>query len=454
LKQQLIGMASGLVVGLLALVLLLAGPLSQQTAIDPGVNPEQSQSAEGTPAPSEEPAEVEPTLEPCSVAELEASSGILQLQAQVLDAATGNVLFDRSSQVSARAASVQKLLTAAVALKVLGPDYTAITRVYQDKTDKGKLYFVGGGDVTLSRTPEGKQSVYRNAPKLEVLADSVLRKLRTQEITEIVLDSSLYGGASGEYQSVWDQRGLTDGYMSYVSALQVDGDRDNPAGLTSARSKDPVGRAGTWFKEALGTSASEAKLTKGVASADAVEIAQISSRPISEWIGYMLVVSDNALAESMARLVSLDLGLDGSSASFTEAFRLGLAGTGLDLSSIKIEDGSGLSRYNQISPDLVNDLLILINQPSSDFEIIKSAMPVAGESGSLSGRFVGLEGKVVAKTGWIRTGYTLAGFAQAADGSELIFTVYNLGDSVGVENREAMDLLVAGFQSCGLALTN
>jgi hypothetical protein len=36
----------------------------------------------------------------------------------------------------------------------------------------------------------------------------------------------------------------------------------------------------------------------------------------------------------------------------------------------------------------------------------------------------------------------------------LIFTVYNLGDSVGVENREAMDLLVASFQSCGLALTN
>ena len=454
MKQQLIGMASGLVVGLLALVLLLAGPLRQDQNASQSPAASASPTTEQTQEPTEEPTEPEPTLEPCSVSELEESAGILQLQAQVIDSSTGTVLFDRSSQVSARAASVQKLLTAAVALKVLGPDYTAVTRVYQDKTDKGKIYFVGGGDVTLSRTTGSKQSVYRNAPKLEVLAESVLRKLKNQAVTEIVLDSSLYGGTSGEYQSVWDQRGLTDGYMSYVSALQVDGDRDNPASLTGARSKDPVGRAGTWFKEALGASASGAKLTKGVASADAVEIAQISSRPISEWIGYMLVVSDNALAESLARLVSLDLGLGGTSTSLTDAFKLGLAGTGLDLSSIKIEDGSGLSRYNQISPDLVNDLLVLINQPSSEFEILKSAMPVAGETGSLSGRFVGLEGKVIAKTGWIRTGYTLAGFVQAADGSELIFTVYNLGDSVGVENREAMDLLVAGFQSCGLALTN
>jgi serine-type D-Ala-D-Ala carboxypeptidase/endopeptidase (penicillin-binding protein 4) len=447
-------MASGLVVGLLALVLLLVGPLRQDASVDATVSPEPSQSESAPVEPSEEPTEVEPTLEPCSVAELEASAGILQLQAQVLDAATGNILFDRSSEVSARAASVQKLLTAALALKVLGPEYTAITRVYQDKTDKGKIYFVGGGDVTLSRTPEGKQSVYRNAPKLEVLAESVLRKLKSQQITEIVLDSSLYGGAAGEYQSVWDQRGLSDGYMSYVSALQVDGDRDNPAALTSVRSKDPVNRAGVWFRESLGDQASGAKLTKGTTKSDAVEIAQISSRPISEWIGYMLVVSDNALAESLARLVSLDLGLDGSFASLTDAYRLGLAETRLDLSSIKIEDGSGLSRYNQVSPDLVNDLLVLVNQPGSEFEILKSALPVAGETGSLSGRFVGLEGKVLAKTGWIRTGYTLAGFAQATDGSELIFTVYNLGDSVTIENREAMDLLVAGFQSCGLALTD
>ena len=445
-------MATGLVVGLLTLVLLLAGPLRQDSTLEASPTPSQSETSIEEPA--QEPTAPEPTLEPCSVAELEASTGILQLQAQVRDATTGSILFDRSSEVSARAASVQKLLTAALALKVLGPDYTAITRVYQDKTDKGKIYFVGGGDVTLSRTAEGKQSVYRNAPKLEVLADSVLRKLKTQQVTEIVLDSSLYGGLSGEYQSVWDQRGLSDGYMSYVSALQVDGDRDNPASLTSVRSKDPVSRAGTWFKESLGDQAAAAKITKGITKADAVEIAQISSRPISEWIGYMLVVSDNALAESLARLVSLDLGLDGSFESLTDAYRLGLSETGLDLSSIKIEDGSGLSRYNQISPDLVNDLLAIVNQPGSEFEIIKSALPVAGETGSLSGRFVGLEGKVLAKTGWIRTGYTLAGFAQADDGSELIFTVYNLGDSVTIENREAMDLLVAGFQSCGLALTD
>jgi D-alanyl-D-alanine carboxypeptidase/D-alanyl-D-alanine-endopeptidase (penicillin-binding protein 4) len=242
--------------------------------------------------------------------------------------------------------------------------------------------------------------------------------------------------------------------MSYVSALQVDGDRDNPAALSSKRSTDPVKRAGDWFKRALGATAANAVVSKGAAPANAVEIAQISSRPISDWISYMLQVSDNALAESLARLVSLDQGFDGSPATFTNAFRSALATAQLDLSGVKIEDGSGLSRYNQVSPKLFNDLLTLVAKNQANLGEIRKGLPVAGSSGSLSGRFGELVGLVEAKTGWIRTGYTLSGYLKAEDESTLIFTAYNLGDSVSEANRDALDRLVAGFQACGLALAN
>ena len=450
MKQRLIGIASGLVVGLVGLALLLVGPLSPNRA------PSQSQVA----TPSEtatavvtesEPVSTSVEVEPCLVTELEEDPLIVNLQAQVRDASTSAVIYDRSGSIAARPASVQKLLTAAAALKVLGPNYTATTRVYQDQANKSVIYLVGGGDPTITRLAEGTQSVYRNAPKLDVLAAQAIRALGGVSISKVVVDSSLYGGPSGEYLAVWDKRGLSEGYQPYISALQVDGDRENPVKLSSKRSTDPVKRAGDWFKRSLGSAAKSAVIEKGVTPPSAKEIAKISSRPIVEWIDYMLEVSDNTTAEALARLVSIDVGLGGGSGTLTEAFQKALSGTGLNLSGIKLEDGSGLSRYNQVSPALVNDLLTLIPK-DPELSVRLTGFPVAGSPGSLSDRFTGITGDVVAKTGWIRTGYTLAGYLNLPDGNQLIFTAYNLADSVSLENRAALDKLVEGFYNCGTAL--
>jgi len=456
LRPILTGVASGLVVGLVVLVGLFLGPLGGSGASS-GDGESQTEAM-----PSDQEAEIGETSDPtatieapqCSVAELEQSAEILDLQAHVIDASTGTVLFDRSSATPARPASVMKLLTAAAALETLGPNYRVITRVYADSSDPSIIYIVGAGDVTLSRTNPGASSVYRNAPKLADLARQIAAKAPGQSISQIVLDSSLYGGSEGEYQSVWDQRGLTDGYMSYVSALQVDGDRANPASKDSARSKDPVTKAGEYFKQALGQSATAAVLSKGSAPADAVEIASVRSAPLSSWIDYMLVVSDNSLAEAMARLVSLEVGLDGSFSSLTRAYQIALRDTGISLAGLKVEDGSGLSRFNQLSPVTVNELLQLVDKSYPNFKVILDGMPVAGTPGSLGYRFESAAGKVVAKTGWIRTGYTLAGLLYPEDGSKIIFTVYNLGNSVNTRNQEAMDALVLGFYGCGLSLAN
>ncbi len=457
MKQALLGVAGGLFAGLAALGILFTGPLSLSSE-EPMPQETVAATIEAQPTPTEAPLEAEPVEvveEPiqCSVSEFEDSNDILVLQAEVLDAETGEILFERGSQTPARAASVMKLFTAAAALETLGPDYRVTTRVYVDAVDPSVLYLVGAGDVTLSRTGVNQRSVYEDAPKLLDLVRQINRALPDQSVSRIVLDSTAYGLPRGEYQEVWDQRGLTNGYMSYVSALQVDGDRDDASFKDSPRSKDPVLRAGTWFQEALGESALDAELEIGIAPADAIEVAKVQSAPMSTWIDYMMIVSDNTLSEAMARLVSLDVGLDGSFASLTEAYNRALRGTGLELAGLKVEDGSGLSRYNQVSPAQVNDLLELIHQGYGDFELIEEAMPVSGTPGSLSSRLLDAVGAVIAKTGWIRTGYSLAGFLQTPDDARLIFTVYNLGD-VTAANRQAMDDLVLGFYNCGKNLVN
>lgn len=458
MKQILLGVAGGLATGLLVLTVLFFGPLAPQQDVatgEPAVTEQPQATLEAASEETEPTAEPEPTEEPiqCSVAEYEDAEEILDLQAEVINLETGEVLFERGSDTPARTASVLKILTAAAALETLGPDYRITTRVYVDAEDPSVLYLVGAGDVTLSRTGPGVATVYRNAPKLTDLVKQIDRELPDQQFTRIVLDSSLYGLPEGEYQDVWDRRGLTDGYMSYVSALQVDGDRDNPRILSSPRSTDPVGRAGEWFKEELGKSAELAVIEIGITPADAIEIAAVQSAPMSTWIDYMLQVSDNTLAEAMARLVSLDVGLDGSFASLTSAFQRALRETDVDLAGIKIEDGSGLSRYNQVAPSTVNEIMKLVAQGYGDFALIDAGLPVSGAPGSLSARFTDAVGKVVAKTGWIRTGYSLSGFLYPEDGSKLLFTVYNLGD-VRLVNREAMDELVMGFYDCGANLVN
>ncbi len=171
----------------------------------------------------------------------------------------------------------------------------------------------------------------------------------------------------------------------------------------------------------------------------------------------MLQVSDNTQAEYLARLVSLDMGFDGSFSSINAAFKKALLPTQLDATGLVLKDGSGLSDNNAVSPTYVANLMKLVLDGYGDFSVIKQGLPVSGESGSLASRFSGdnadAAGHVSAKTGWIKKGYTLGGIIGAKDGTNLVFAVYALGD-VADSAKLAIDNLVTGFYRCGDTLSN
>ena len=394
-----------------------------------------------------------------------ASSHIAQLHVEVLNAQTGQTLFAKDETTPERSASVMKVLTAAVALDVLGPNHQVTTSVYSDPSNPGRIYLVGAGDVTLSRMPGNITSYYAKAPKLDTLTKQISDwSLRTGiTVTEVFTDSSLFG-SDNEWHSTWSKRGLSDGYMAPVSALQIDAARltstRNNLVWLAKRTDKPVTQAGQLFIESLnkrgiavGLTASEAKLPAG-----ATVIASVQSRPMSEWIMNMLRVSDNSLAEALGRLSSLKAGFDGSMQSLTPLYRKILGARGLAVSKLKIVDASGLSNENAVSVSLVNDVLTLVNQGAGDYEVIEAGMPVSGEKGSLRTRFAtgnlkAAKGLVAAKTGYISSGYSLAGFLTARDGTELIFSVYNLSPRASLKQRNAMDNLVYRFYQCGANLS-
>jgi len=408
-----------------------------------------------TPAPTETPTTAAPTATPvrtCSVAAAAADPRLARFEGAVLDAASGDVLFDRDGSTPARTGSVLKTLTSAVALSVLGPDHRLSTRVTGD-AGGGAIALVGGGDATLSAA--AGPSVYAGAPKLSDLAAQVRSGLGDASVTRITLDAT-YWDQADEWDPSWKRTEQTIGYHSEVTALMVDGDRADPTAQTSPRSTDPVARAGEAFRAALVDAgvvgAETAVMAQGTATGTVV-LGEVRSQPVSTLISQLLPTSDNTLAEMLARVSSRVSGADGSSASLTPLYRSVLASAyGLDTSSTTIVDGSGLSENDAVPATVVADLMIAVADRRGGLGVVYDALPISGRTGTLAARFTGenavAAGAVHAKTGWIDTAYTLAGSIDAADGTRLAFAFYAIGD-VRDDARAALDTLTAAVYRCG-----
>jgi len=454
LKEGLIGGGSALLVLLLVLGGFAFSSENQKTK--PKASPSASRSA--SPSPSPTPSPSPSPVKTCSVAEQAANPSLGTLQAVVLNADTGEVLYDRGADSPAATASAMKPITAAAALMSLGPNFRATTRVFAEPSSKTSISLVGGGDVTLSRLTDGSQSVYRDAPKLATLANQITEWANANgvtEISEIILDSTLFAGSA--WESSWQRRDQVDGWISEVTALQLDGDRITPSAFTSPKTGMPVFNTGEELRAQLGGLAANAVLVEATTPAGYVEIASVQSQPISRWISHILQTSENIESEMIGKLIAVNTGFDGSFSSLDPAVKKSMSATGLDFKNLNIRDASGLSDLNMVTPKFLAELMRLVNAEYGEFGLIKRGLPVAGKSATLGGRFKGAiadaAGSILAKNGYIIGVHTLSGIIYASDGTTLTFTIYALGN-VGSDVRLAIDTLATGFYRCGNNLSN
>ncbi|MBR22525.1 MAG: D-alanyl-D-alanine carboxypeptidase/D-alanyl-D-alanine-endopeptidase [Leifsonia sp.] len=452
-----------------AFVVLGTGSLFAGVAVgsaEPVAVPTPTPTPTATPEPDPRPVPDELVaaqgIRSCSIDALARDGRLRELSGSVVNADTGEILFDRAADRPVRTASVLKVLTAAAALATLGPDHRLTTRVV-DGVEPGAVALVGGGDATLSRLPPGQESFYRGAPKLADLAAQTVAAYAAAHpdapaIREVVLDAT-YWDPADKWDPSWARSEQTIGYQSEVTALQVDADRANPVAGTSPRSTDPVARAGQAFAQALAVAgnAGGTPITSLGSAPDTDTLGVVRSQPVSTLIPQMLLTSDNALGEMLARVVSKNLGLDGSAASLTSAFRIALDEYGVPVTGLTIRDGSGLSHLNAVPPSYVTRLMVRIADGEGSLSHIAQGLPVAGQFGSLSSRFTGANaiarGAVAAKTGWIDTSYSLAGIVTAQDGTRLTFGFFAVGEGIQGNARAALDTVTTGVYTCGNTLS-
>ena len=311
----------------------------------------------------------------------------------------GQPVVTKNADKSLRPASNVKVITASVALQLLGPGFTYSTNV-RGKLDAGvvtgDLYLVGGGDPLLTsnwwRGPSTKYPPF-NTTSIEELAASI----RTAGVTRIT--GSIIGDAS-RYDDEWyapswtkDVR-FTEG--GPISALLANDARES----NSVSSNDPVVGAATVLTQALKDAGVQVsgKPAKGTAPADLPIVASISSKPLPAVLQEMLTTSDNNTAEMLLKEIGLKASGKGTREAGLAAVNDQLRAWNVPMEGVTLVDGSGLSDDNRLT---CSALLTVLQHDSVDGPVAQGMATAGQDGGTLSDAFVGtkLEGKLRGKTG-------------------------------------------------------
>lgn len=152
-----------------------------------------------------------------------------------------------------------------------------------------------------------------------------------------------------------------------------------------------------------------------------------TSVPFRDVLRILMKESQNLYAESIVKLLGHHFGNAGSFEEGAKIVKQTLRRFGLEEDSYSYMDGSGLCRYNYISP--AHLVKILRNMYHHRYgQIYRETLPIAGVDGTIDYRMRGTiaQSHIFAKTGTISNVRCLSGYATTRDGETLVFsTMFN-----------------------------
>ena len=344
--------------------------------------------------------------------------------ALAVDLQSSGVVFARNADLSLAPASNEKLPLTFAALKQLGLSYRFKTEVLgrgtQDGTVwHGDLFLKGFGDPTLTSARLGRLA--------QAIANAGIRRV----------DGRLYGD-----ESWFDARraapGWKLGYLLYecppLSALVVD--RAVYDGHTALR--PALAAAGTFRRLLRGYGVTTGRVGLGRAPATAAVLATSESATLRNVIAVMDRDSDNFRAEMLLKELGAEAGNGGTSAAGAAVVLRVLAEAGVPLAGVVIADGSGLSLLDRLTATAIARILTTAWSDPTLHAAFWTALPAAGEQGTLEHRFEDSPafGVVRAKTGTTNEASALSGYVR----DRFAFVVVQNGSPVAATAaRKAQD---------------
>ncbi|WP_104167471.1 D-alanyl-D-alanine carboxypeptidase/D-alanyl-D-alanine-endopeptidase [Arthrobacter sp. SX1312] len=383
------------------------------------------------------------------------------LAGTVLDSTDGSVLYARDAARLQAPASNIKLLTAVAVMTFGQPGQVLTTSVLAAESTPGALYLRGGGDVLLGSGTSDPDAVVGRAG-LGTLAAEAAAALPGPGTYTVYLDDTLFVGAT--LNPTWAEGDVAAGEIAPVHSLAVDSAWLEEGRSGGPRSQDAALDAARVFSAALVAAAADRGIVvvpdvqRRVAPEDAEPLAAVDSAPLQDQVRRMLEISDNYLAEALARVAARESGRPASSGGATEAIAAAAVRTGVPGEGLLVGDAAGLSTRNALSPGQLAALMRgITTSERPGVAAIAGSLPIAGLTGTLSTRFTAEDGPaaagagtVRAKTGTLNAVTGLTGHVVTADGRLLVFSFLAAGlDGTTVEARAAADRAAAILAGCG-----
>ncbi|GAA0226681.1 D-alanyl-D-alanine carboxypeptidase/D-alanyl-D-alanine-endopeptidase [Halobacterium noricense] len=380
----------------------------------------------------------------------------------------GDELVTYNPDVPLPPASNTKLLTAALALYHLGPDYRFETRVF---SNGNSLVLAGRGNPSLSPT------------QLSVLAERV-RNADIDAVTNLVADVGCFSEPSRGPGWMWEDGKYSYGAESTALALsentvsvtvsgtdieitpktnttefvtdfdptadelhvfrdgdeiRIEGKAPDELRTETVPVPDPVCHCLLAFRDALEETgiAHTGGLLMSRNTDSGAAIATVKSPPVSELVREMNVPSNNFLAEQLARTVAREVRGDGSWDEWETVVNEFLDSR--NAGGARIRDGSGLSRYNLLPARGIVRVLEWVEEQSWS-ETFFASLPKPGE-GTLEERLLDVVPEIRAKTGTLTGSRTLSGIVRRdGEESDVVFSVL-LGGLTGEDEENARETI-------------
>lgn len=361
------------------------------------------------------------------------------LSAVFADAFTGEVLYEQEGSTPMTPASSMKVVTAVAALTHLGPEYRIPTTVVEGP-DENSVVLVAGGDVTMTVDGEG---YYGTGASLTELAEAVLESRDGVAPSTVYLDTSLFSDTVNAPGVPMSDLNL---YTAPAAPIMIDGGRiDNTVHYTPHH-EDPALHAAEVFADLLGADG----VAEGTAAEESAELATVHSEPMAALLDFLILTSDNELADAVAFQSALASAGEMTWAAIGQTHMATLESLGVDTTGLVLNDGSGMSPDNRITATAFTQLMT--SAASSRASSLFQSLPVAGWSGSLADRFEAAEegeGVVRGKTGTLTGVASLTGSVTTDDGRLIVFSIISNDHANPREVEGAMDEVTTAVSLCG-----
>lgn len=323
-------------------------------------------------------------------------------------------------------ASVTKIFTTATALSIMGKDYRLSTILFTDDPNikdgviNGNLYLKGFGNSTFS-----SEDILRFIYKL--------KNLGVKEITgNIIGDDSYFDNIY--HREDWIPDESANVKLPPISALVLDRNKTVVKRKRGRRTiyvtenfKNPPLNIAQKFKQLIEENDISVKgsAKAGITPNNVFEIAE-ASIAITDLISMINKHSDNFLAECLFKSVgAFYSGQQGNSFYSQQAIQEFIKKNNIYSVNTEIVDGSGISRFDQVTVASVNGVLETMYFDLKNFEPFYNSLSYAGVDGTLRSRLNDLPAgfSFRGKTGTLNSVIALTGYLMSDDKDELIITI-------------------------------